>query len=109
MRQFKSCVVVVVSKPFVMAKAKGNNDLGLVAASTVSDPGPCCCDWLRGGGWRVCMKPWQSGPGRRHYVGASGMLTCTQSVTGGVTAAFPNGALRTAAGQSWLEGLERST
>lgn len=42
-------------------------------------------------------------------MGASGVQTCTQSEAGGVTAACPNGALRTAAGQSWLEVLEGNT
>lgn len=43
-----------------------NNDLGPVAASVVSDPGPCCHDWVCGGGWTSCVKPWQSGSGRRY-------------------------------------------
>lgn len=87
----------------------GCKDLGFVVAGAVSDPGPCCCDWLHGGGWRASVKPWQSGSGRRYWVGACGTQTCAQSEAGGVTAAFPNGALWTVAGQSWLEVLEGNT
>lgn len=89
-------------------------DLGFVVASTVSDPGPCCCDWLHGGGWKASVKPWQSGSGRRYWVSASGAQTCTQSEAGGVTAARPNGAFADCSGpklvgSAWREHRTESS
>lgn len=65
------------AKSVVITDIDWNKDLGSVVGTAISDPGPCCCDWLHGRGWRVCRKPW--------------LLVCwphTQSVMGHVTVVF---------------------